>query len=99
MKGNLVTRAVGKCLCYWQHRFPPLQQKQGRGTRSDINFSSWKPGPPAKTDPIALVFKPNATQIVDVATLQSQKIIPADAYWAAVVLSAPVQPDDLMAIA
>jgi hypothetical protein len=52
-----------------------------------------------QTDSIALPLKPNATQLVDVAALQSQKIIPADAQWATVVLNAPVQPDDLMAIA
>lgn len=29
----------------------------------------------------------------------AQNLIPADAHWAAVILSAPVQPDDLMAVA
>jgi hypothetical protein len=51
------------------------------------------------TAPIDLVLKPNATQVVDVAALQAQKRIPADAHWAAVVLSAPVQPDELLAVA
>jgi len=52
-----------------------------------------------KTRPIDLILKPNATQVVDVAALQAQKVIPTDAHWAAVILSAPVQPDDLMALA
>ncbi|HZW92394.1 MAG TPA: hypothetical protein VFF64_05420 [Candidatus Eremiobacteraceae bacterium] len=52
-----------------------------------------------KTPPMDLALKPNATQAVDVGALQAQKLIPADAYWAAVVISAPIQPDDLMAIA
>jgi hypothetical protein len=52
-----------------------------------------------KTPPMDLALKANATQAVDVAALQAQKLIPADAYWAAVVISAPIQPDDLMAIA
>jgi hypothetical protein len=52
-----------------------------------------------KTAPINLPLRPNATQLVDVAALQAQKIIPPDAHWAAVILSAPVQPDDLMAVA
>jgi hypothetical protein len=51
------------------------------------------------TSPANLILKPNATQVADVATLQAQNLIPADAQWAAVVLSAPVQPDDLMAVA
>ena len=33
------------------------------------------------------------------AAWQSQKLIPADANWASVVLSAPVNPDELMAVA
>ena len=52
-----------------------------------------------KTSPINLVLKPNATHVVDVAALQAQNLIPADAHWAGVTLSAPVQPDDLMAVA
>lgn len=52
-----------------------------------------------KTAPMDLQLKPGATQLVDVAALQAQKVIPPDAHWAAVVLSAPVQPDDLMAVA
>jgi hypothetical protein len=52
-----------------------------------------------KTAPIDLLLKPNATQAVDVAALQAQKLIPADAHWAAVVLSAPIQPDELLAVA
>ena len=46
-----------------------------------------------------IVLPPNATQIVDVGTLQAQRVVPSDANWAAVILSGPVQPDDLMAIA
>jgi hypothetical protein len=52
-----------------------------------------------KTAPIDLVLSPDQTRLVDVAELQSQKLIPADAHWAAVVLSAPIQPDELMAVA
>jgi hypothetical protein len=51
------------------------------------------------TAPTDLVLKANATQVVDVAALQAQKRIPSDAHWAAVVLSAPVQPDELLAVA
>ena len=51
------------------------------------------------TAPIDVVLKANATQVVDVVALQAHKQIPADAHWAAVVLSAPVQPDELLAVA
>ncbi len=52
-----------------------------------------------KSAAVDLALKPNATQVVDVAALQAQKLLPADAHWAAVILSAPVQPNDLMAVA
>jgi hypothetical protein len=52
-----------------------------------------------KTSAIGIVLKPNATHVVNVASLQAQNLIPADAHWAAVILSAPIQPDDLMAVA
>jgi hypothetical protein len=52
-----------------------------------------------KSAPIELKFRPNETRSVDVAALQAQKLLPADAHWAAVIISAPVQPDDLMAVA
>ncbi|MGA2413815.1 MAG: hypothetical protein ABSF59_05165 [Candidatus Sulfotelmatobacter sp.] len=52
-----------------------------------------------KTAPINLPFTPNQTQMIDVSALQAQRLLPADAHWAAAILSAPVQPDDLLAIA
>jgi hypothetical protein len=61
---------------------------------------SWRSGTAnGKTAPIDLPFTPNQTQTIDVAALQAQKLLPADAHWAAAILSAPVQPDDLLAIA
>lgn len=52
-----------------------------------------------KGAPIDLAFKANETQVVDVAALQSQKLLPADANWASVILSASVLPDELLAVA
>ena len=52
-----------------------------------------------KSAPIELKFRPHETQVVDVAALQTQKLLPADAHWASVIISAPVQPDDLRAVA
>lgn len=52
-----------------------------------------------KTAPIDIALGPDQTRLLDVASLQSQKLIPADAQWASVILSAPIQPDELMAVA
>jgi hypothetical protein len=52
-----------------------------------------------QTAPMNLALQPNATQVVDVTALQAQKLISFDAHWAAVVISAPVQISDLMAVA
>jgi hypothetical protein len=49
--------------------------------------------------PLDLAFKANETQVVDVAALQAQELLPADAHWAAVILSASVLPDELLAVA
>jgi hypothetical protein len=49
--------------------------------------------------PFELPLKPYETQLVDVGALQAQKLLPADAHWASVILSAPLHPDDLMAVA
>jgi len=66
---------------------------------AQIRFEWRSAAATGKTVPINIALKPNATRVVDVASLQSQNLIPSDAYWAAVILSAPVQPNDLMAIA
>jgi hypothetical protein len=50
-------------------------------------------------DPIKVVMKPDQTIMIDVADLQVQNKIPPDAYWASVTVSAPVQPDELVAVA
>jgi hypothetical protein len=49
--------------------------------------------------PIDLILKANETKVVDVSALQDGKTLPNDANWASVVLSAPVLPDDLLAVA
>jgi hypothetical protein len=52
-----------------------------------------------KSVPISLNLQPNETQLIDVAALQIGKSFPVDANWASVILSAPVLPDDLLAVA
>jgi len=52
-----------------------------------------------KSTPLDLPLKANETQVIDVTALQAQKLLPADANWAAVILSASVLPDELLAVA
>jgi|SRR5580704_3548235 hypothetical protein len=37
--------------------------------------------------------------LVDIAALQSQKLLPSDAHWAAMIIGGSLQPDDVIAIA
>ena len=52
-----------------------------------------------KSVPTDLPLKANETKLIDVAALQAQKTLPPDANWAAVILSAPVLPNELLAVA
>jgi len=61
---------------------------------------SWRSATgPGKSPPIDLILKANETKVVDVSALQDGKTLPNDANWASVILSAPVLPDDLLAVA
>jgi hypothetical protein len=46
-----------------------------------------------------LAVAAHGTQLVDISALQKNKVIPAEAHWASVELSAPSQPNDLVAVA
>jgi hypothetical protein len=52
-----------------------------------------------KSAPIDLILKANETKVLNVGTLQDGKTLPPDADWASVILSAPVLPDELLAVA
>jgi hypothetical protein len=52
-----------------------------------------------KSAPIDLILKANETKLLDVGALQDGKTLPRDANWGPVVLSAPVQPDEMLAVA
>jgi hypothetical protein len=64
-----------------------------------IRFNWRSAATSGKSAPLDLTFKPNETQVVDVAALQAQKLLPANAQWAAVILSASVLPEELLAVA
>ncbi|MGB8473510.1 MAG: hypothetical protein WCE61_05420 [Candidatus Acidiferrum sp.] len=64
-----------------------------------LQFNWRSPTTTGQSAPLDLPFKPNETQMVDVAELQTQKFLPSDATWASVIISAPVQPNELLAVA
>ena len=76
-----------------------LRNTSNRSYTAHIHFNWRSATATGESAPVDLVLQPNATQMVDVTALQAQKLIPADAHWAAVILSAAIQPDDLMAVA
>src|SRR5579885_1028507 len=76
-----------------------LRNASGRALTAHLHFNWRSSSTAGKTAPIDLAFKPNETKLVDVAALQDQNVLPPDAYWAAVIVSAPVQPDELLAVA
>ncbi|MGC2322379.1 MAG: hypothetical protein WA463_07090, partial [Terriglobales bacterium] len=47
----------------------------------------------------AVPMQPYETRVVDVAALQAKGTIPANAQWAYVSITAPIRPDDLLAVA
>lgn len=53
-----------------------------------------------KTPPITLSLKPYQTHLIDVAGLQAQNVLPAEAQWASVFVSIPgIKPDQVLAVA
>jgi hypothetical protein len=76
-----------------------IRNATGKTFTAHIHFNWRSATTSGESAPLDLAFKPNETQMIDVAALQAQKLLPSDAYWAVVILSAPVLPDELLAIA
>jgi hypothetical protein len=76
-----------------------IRNASGKAFTAHLRFNWRSATASGKSAPIDLAFKANETQVVDVAALQAQKLLPADAYWASVILSASVLPDELLAVA
>ncbi len=76
-----------------------IRNASGKAVTAHIRFIWRSAATTGKIAPLDLLLQPNETKVVDVTALQAQKLLPADAYWASVILSAPVQPDDLLAVA
>jgi hypothetical protein len=76
-----------------------IRNASGKAVTAHLRFNWRSATTSGKSAPIDLAFKANETQVVDVAALQAQKLLPADANWASVILSASVLPDELLAVA
>jgi hypothetical protein len=76
-----------------------IRNASGKVFTAHLRFNWRSATTSGKSTPLDLTFKPNETQVVDVASLQAQKLLPANAQWAAVILSAPVLPEELLAVA
>ncbi len=76
-----------------------IRNATGKTFTAHVRFNWRSATASGKSAPLDLAFKPNETQVIDVAALQSQKLLPADAHWASVILSAPVLPNELLAVA
>jgi hypothetical protein len=76
-----------------------IRNTTGKSFIAHIRFDWRSETASGKSAPLDLAFRPNETQVVDVTGLQAQKLLPANAHWAAVILSAAVQPDELLAVA
>jgi hypothetical protein len=76
-----------------------IRNTSGKTFTAHIRFNWRSATTSGKSAPLDLAFKANETQVIDVAALQAQKLLPADAHWAAVILSASVLPEELLAVA
>jgi len=76
-----------------------IRNPSGKSYTAHIRFNWRSATASGKSAPLDLPFKANETRVIDVDALQAQKLLPADAYWASVILSAPVLPDELLAVA
>src|SRR5215469_12418472 len=76
-----------------------IRNASGKAVTAHLRFNWRSATGSGRTSPLDLAFKANETRLVDVAALQAQKLLPSDANWASVILSAPVLPDELLAVA
>jgi hypothetical protein len=76
-----------------------IRNASGKAFTAHLRFNWRAAAASGNSAPLELPFKTNETQLIDVAALQAQKLLPSDANWAAVILSAPILPEELLAVA
>jgi hypothetical protein len=75
-----------------------LRNASGKGYTAQVTFH-WRSGTTTGKSTTAVPLQPYMTTTVDVAALQANGTIPASAQWAYVNVTAPIKPDDLLAVA
>ncbi len=75
-----------------------LRNASANGYRAQVTFN-WRSGTITGKSTTAVPLPPYVTTVVDVAALQANGTIPASAQWAYVSITAPIKPDDLVAVA
>lgn len=75
-----------------------LRNASAQAINAELIFH-WRSGANTGKSTSAVSVQPHATKIVDVAALQADGVIPANAQWAYVSISAAIRPDDLLAVA
>jgi len=73
-----------------------LRNVSGNAYTAQLTFN-WRSD--SNTGKTAVPLQPYATTMVDVAALQKNRTIPTAARWAYVSITAPIQPDNLLAVA
>jgi hypothetical protein len=77
-----------------------LRNASPKPTSAQLHFTWRSDLGTGTTKPIPLLLKPYQTLVMDLASLQSQNVLPAEAHWASAFITAPgVQPDQLLAVA
>jgi hypothetical protein len=76
-----------------------IRNASGKTFTAHVRFNWRSATTSGKSAPLDLTFKANETQLLDVAALQVQNLLPVDAQWAAVILSASVLPNEMLAVA
>ena len=75
-----------------------LRNASASAYTAQVTFN-WRSGTTTGKSTTAVPLQAYATNMLDVAALQAQGTIPASAQWAYVSITAPIQPDNLLAVA
>jgi len=76
-----------------------VRNASAKSYTADIRFNWYSGSSSGKTAPMPIPLQAHETKLIDVAALQAQKTIPSDASWSSVLISAPIQPEELVAVA
>jgi hypothetical protein len=75
-----------------------MRNASATGYTAQVTFH-WRSGTTTGKSAVPVPLDPHATTTLDVAALQANGTIPASAQWTYVSITAPIEPDDLLAVA